>query len=125
MNNKISLALRLLFVAVVLGLVLWRGVSEETISVALNIGLIAALAVFMRSRYPERYQKDERTNRISAYSLSWSWSITYLLIAVLILMDYFKLVEFTASFVLSILFFTMTASMLLLRWHFGRKGDVP
>jgi hypothetical protein len=125
MKASLSLIIRLLFIAFVVALVLWRGVSEESLSVAANIILVVVLVTFMRSRYPERYQKDERTNRISAYSLSWSWSITYMLVSALILVDYFGLVELTASFVLSGIFFIMTATMLFLRWHFGNRGDVP
>ena len=65
--------------------------------------------------------KDERDIKIARMSMTYSWSFTYLLIAVLVMVDHFKLVMMSAQVVLSIIFFSMVAVQLLAKMHFERS----
>lgn len=93
--------------------------------VLINTGLIIFVATVLRLfksvGLPDR---DERTKKLAAYGISYSWLLTLVLITVLIWVDYFKLLELTVRGVLGILLFFMIISANVFRWYFMRKGDV-
>lgn len=93
--------------------------------VLINAGLIIFLAtafrLFKSGDLPDR---DERTNKLAAYGVTYSWLLTLVLIAVLIWVDYFKLFELTVRGLLGILLFFMIISANVFRWYFLRRGDV-
>lgn len=93
--------------------------------VLINTGLIIFVAtvfkLFKKGDLPDR---DERTKKLAAYGITYSWLFTLVLMTVLIWVDYFKLLELTARGVLGILFFFMIISANVFRWYFMRKGDV-
>ena len=93
--------------------------------VLINTGLIVFLAtMFKFFRSGDLPDRDERTKKLAAYGISYSWLLTLVLITVLIWVDYFKLLELTARGVLGILLFFMIISANVFRWYFMRKGDV-
>ena len=99
---------------------------EMTTSIFLiNMGLllfvITALRLLRQGGLPDR---DERTKKLAAYGVTYSWLLTLVLIAVLYWIEYLKLIEFTAESVLGILLIFMTISANVFRWYFMQKGDV-
>lgn len=96
-------------------------VSSFLISMGLILFILTAFRLFRQGDLPDR---DERTKKLAAYGITYSWLLTLVLISVLYLANYFKLVEFTAEGVLSILLIFMTISANVFRWHFMRKGDI-
>lgn len=91
------------------------------INTGLIVFLVTALKLFKSRELPD---KDERTKKLAAYGVTYSWFLTLVLIAVLIWVDYFSLFELTVKGVLGILLFFMIISANIFRWHFMRKGDV-
>jgi len=67
---------------------------------------------------------DERTKKIDMAALAYSWRFTFIVIALLILVNEFTTIKFSAEVVLSIIFFIMAASQSVLTWSFNRRGDV-
>jgi len=101
-------------------------IFETTTSIFLiNMGLIlfviTAFRLFRQGDLPDR---DERTKKLAAYGITYSWLLTLVLIAVLYWVEYFKLVELTVGGVLGILLIFMSISANVFRWHFMQKGDV-
>jgi hypothetical protein len=99
---------------------------DSSISISLiNIGLIIFIVtVFRLFRKGEIPDRDERTKKLAAYGITYSWLLTLVLIAMLYWVEYFKLVELTAGDVLGILLFFMLVSSNVFRWYFMQKGDV-
>lgn len=93
--------------------------------VLVNMGLIifvaTAFRLFRRGDLPDR---DERTKKLAAYGITYSWLLTLVIITVLSWVQYFGLVKLTAERVLGILLFFMIISANVFRWYFMRKGDV-
>jgi len=90
-----------------------------------NLGLIifvaTAFRLFRRGDLPDR---DERTKKLAAYGITYSWLLTLVVITVLSWIQYFGLAELTADGVLGILLFFMIISANVFRWYFMRKGDI-
>lgn len=93
--------------------------------VLFNMGLIifvaTALRLFRRGDLPDR---DERTKKLAAYGITYSWLLTLVVIMVLSWVQHFGLAELTAEGVLGILLFFMIISANVFRWYFMRKGDI-
>ena len=66
--------------------------------VLINTGLIVFLATaFKLFRSGELPDRDERTKKLAAYGITYSWLLTLVLITVLIWVDYFRLFEITVK----------------------------
>lgn len=93
--------------------------------VLVNLGLIifvaTAFRLFRRGDLPDR---DERTKKLAAYGITYSWLLTLVVIMVLSWVQHFGLAELTAECVLGILLFLMIISANVFRWYFMRKGDI-
>jgi hypothetical protein len=93
--------------------------------VLFNMGLIifvaTSLRLFRRGDLPDR---DERTKKLAAYGITYSWLLTLVVIMVLSWVQHFGLAELTAEGVLGILLFFMIISANVFRWYFMRKGDI-
>jgi hypothetical protein len=96
-------------------------ISISLINIGLIIFIVTVFRLFRKGELPDR---DERTKKLAAYSITYSWLLTLVLIAVLYWVEYFKLVELTAGSVLGILLFFMIVSSNVFRWYFMQKGDV-
>ncbi len=91
----------------------------------LNVGAIILLVTFWRARrYRNGPAKDERTIKIGAYGLSYSWFISLMVIALLFWVDELGMVQLSAQQVLGILMFTMIITAKGIQWYLFRKGDV-
>ncbi len=93
--------------------------------VLVNTGLIifvaTAFRLFRRGDLPDR---DERTKKLAAYGITYSWLLTLIVITVLFWIQYFGLAELTTNGVLGILLFFMIISANVFRWYFMQKGDI-
>jgi len=96
-------------------------VSIILISMGLVIFVMTAFRLFRRGDLPDR---DERTKKLAAYGITYSWLLTLVLITVLYWVEFFKLAELTTETVLGILLFFMVISANVFRWYFMQKGDV-
>jgi len=96
-------------------------VSIILISMGLVIFVMTAFRLFRRGDLPDR---DERTKKLAAYGITYSWLLTLVLITVLYWVEFFKLAELTTEAVLGILLFFMVISANVFRWYFMQKGDV-
>jgi amino acid transporter len=98
-----------------------KSISISLISIGLIIFLVTVFRLFRKGEFPDR---DERTKKLAAYGITYSWLLTLVLIAVLYWVIYFELVGLTAGGVLGILLFFMIVSSNVFRWYFMQKGDV-
>lgn len=96
-------------------------VSTFLIIMGLVIFVITAFRLFRQGDLPDR---DERTKKLAAYGITYSWLLTLVLITVLYWVEFLGLVEFTAEVILGILLFVMIISANVFRWYFMRKGDI-
>ncbi|AYK15964.1 MAG: hypothetical protein ACOX7X_09990 [Methanosarcina flavescens] len=93
--------------------------------ILVNIGLIIfVVTVFRLFRRGDLPDRDERTKKLAAYGITYSWLLTLVIIVVLSWVQYFGLAELTADGVLGILLFFMIISANVFRWYFMRKGDI-
>lgn len=123
-NERKSEIIRLALVGMAVSLLFWGRGDPASITISVNITAIIVVMSFFRRRYPEKYIRDERTKKLGAYAVSWSWQLSYMLVAVLILADYLGYFSMPAGALLGVIFFFMTATMLIFRWYFLRKEDI-
>ena len=121
-NTKINIV-RLALASAIIGLLAWKGFTAENIIIGLNIVILMVLITYTRKKYPERYMKDERTRKLSAYAASWSWLITFITVTILFWIDYVKYIDFSASQMINIIFWLMLSSLMIARWVVFSKGD--
>jgi len=110
-------------VLVMLALLYLAG-PETAASVGWSVFTVFLLLVYLRRKHPERYMKDERTERIGAYAASYSWFATFLGVAVLYWLDYLGYAKMPGGVALAIVFALMAFTIVFFRWFFSRKGDV-
>jgi|GEM_PF-230954 len=91
------------------------------ITMGLTMFVITAFRHFRQGDLPDR---DERTKKLAAYGITYSWLLTLVLITVLYWVEFLGLAELTAGATLGILLFFMIASANVFRWYFMQKGDV-
>ncbi len=68
--------------------------------------------------------QDERTRKIGAYGLSWSWFLTFILLFGLFWLEYFDIFDPDAGTLSVILILVMGVSAKGFQWYLFRKGDV-
>ncbi len=96
-------------------------ISIFLISFGLILFVVTAFRLFRQGDLPDR---DERTKKLAAYGITYSWLLTLVIITVLSLVEYFRLAELTARGVLGLLLFFMIISANIFRWYFMQKGDI-
>lgn len=67
---------------------------------------------------------DERTKLVHRVAVNYSWWLSYVVIAALLLVQQFNLAALSVEGVLSIVFFAMIASLLVFRLYFSAKGGL-
>ncbi len=128
MQRKFSILLILGLLLVLAGVALpYAGIAVESpvLNALVSAGVaMVAVAIIRTLRLRDEVQSDERTKKIGAYGVTYSWVFTLVLIAVLFWVDYLGLAALTAQGVLGILLFTMILSVWAFQWFLFRKGDV-
>lgn len=97
-------------------------IVSDLVSVSVAMLVVAVVLTFRRRK--DEIIQDERTLRVVRAASTYSWQLTYLLIAALILAAQFNLADIPVIPALSLVFFFMVFSQLLLRMYFSQKGDV-
>ncbi|MDY6932179.1 MAG: hypothetical protein SVJ22_09730 [Halobacteriota archaeon] len=99
------------------------GLNPSIISVLTAVGFVLIVSSVVRHKvYGEGIEKDERSETISAYALSYSWMITLIYVAVLILLEEFEIFKTSTALALCSTIFIMVASVVVSEWHLKRGG---
>lgn len=99
--------------------------TEAISSLMVTIGLvILAVAAVRHWRFRDEPEKDERTQKIGAYGISYSWLLTIVFLAILFWVDYLGLFALTVESVLLSAILLMGLSARLFQWYLFRQGDV-
>ena len=99
--------------------------TEAISSLMVTIGLvILAVAVVRHWRFRDEPERDERTQKIGAYGISYSWLLTIVFLAILFWVDYLGLFALTVETVLLSAILLMGLSARLFQWYLFRQGDV-
>ena len=115
----------LLFGAGLLMLILGPASLQESVSLScISAGSVLMVISAFRLTGRERYQQDERTKKIGAYGLSWSWFLTFIVLFVIFWISVLGLVSFDVSTLAVFLILLMGVSAKGFQWWFFRKGDV-
>jgi drug/metabolite transporter (DMT)-like permease len=88
-------------------------------------GLAFLVAGITRWRkYGEGPEQDERSRRIGAWGMSYSWLLTVFFMWALFLLDHFRVVMLTAGAALGASVVVMALSAVAFQAYLSRKGDV-
>ncbi|KLK88455.1 hypothetical protein SZ63_05400 [Methanoculleus sediminis] len=99
--------------------------TEALSSLMVTIGLvILAVAVVRHWRFRDEPERDERTQKIGAYAISYSWLLTIVFLALLFWVDYLGVLALTVEAVLLSAILLMGLSARLFQWYLFRQGDV-
>ncbi|WP_321420125.1 hypothetical protein [uncultured Methanomethylovorans sp.] len=127
MDNRYKYSLYAGIIAVVIGVmtsILQVG-NEEISNILINIGVTTIAVLLVRlKRTGNLPEKDERTKKLGAYGLSYSWLITFLALNLLFWIDRLHIVQLTVYSVIIIQFFLMLVTAKGFQWYFLSKGDV-
>ena len=76
--------------------------------------------------YRDEYDpvQDERTRKIGAYGLSWSWFLTFILLFGFFWLDHFGIYQPDAGTLSVMLILFMGVSAKIFQYYLFRKGDV-
>lgn len=98
---------------------------ESLSSVMVAIGLVTvAVTGVQHWRYGDGLEKDERTQKLGAYAISYSWLLTIVFLAILFWVDYLGLLVLSVQAVLVSAILLMGLSARLFQWYLFRQGDV-
>jgi hypothetical protein len=88
-------------------------------------GCVMTVVAGARMLEKEPYRKqDERTRRIGAWGLSYSWFITFLALFGVFWLDYFGIASPDAGTLSVVFILLMGISARLFQWYLFRQGDV-
>lgn len=74
--------------------------------------------------YKERPEEDERTKKINALTLSYSWIVTLVLVSVLLLLDKWDIFKMTVMQALGLTMAVMIVVAIVAELYLKRKGDI-
>ncbi|KUL04934.1 MAG: hypothetical protein XE10_0285 [Methanoculleus marisnigri] len=99
--------------------------TEAISSLLVTIGLvILAVAAVRHWRFRDEPERDERTQKIGAYGISYSWLLTLVFLALLFWVDYLGVLALTVESVLLATILLMGLSARIFQWYFFQQGDV-
>jgi len=84
--------------------------------------LITAIVRFWQKG--DQPEKDERTDKIRAFSLAYSWFASIILSLVIFCIVFMGIIDLSASIALSAVIYIMTGSAILFIIVLNRRGDV-
>ena len=98
---------------------------EALSSILVTIGLVTIAVVVMRYwRFRDELESDERTKKLGAYGLAYSWLLTLIFLAILFWVDYLGLLALPVGGVLLVTILLMALSARIFQWYLFRQGDV-
>jgi len=88
-------------------------------------GMVAiGVVLFRRWRAGDQPEKDERTNKLGAFSLANSYLVSLIVAMVLFIAVYLEMVDLNTVAALQIIIYVMTGSAIAFMLIFGHRGDV-
>jgi hypothetical protein len=88
-------------------------------------GMVAIGVVLLRRwRAGDQPEKDERTNKLGAFSLAYSYILSLIVAIVLFIAVYLEMVDLNTVMALQIIIYVMTGSAIAFMLIFGHRGDV-
>jgi hypothetical protein len=88
-------------------------------------GIIVVIVMLGKEiRIEEGPRQDERTKKIGAWGLSYSWFLTFITLFFLFWMQYLGVLNFSFQTVILFLVLQMAISARVYQWYFFRRGDV-
>lgn len=88
-------------------------------------GMVAiGVVLFQRGRAGDQPENDERTNKLGAYSLAYSYLVSLILALVLFIAVYLEIVDLNTIAALQIIIYTMAASAIAILLIFRRRADI-
>jgi len=88
-------------------------------------GMVAiGVALIRRWRAGDQPEKDERTNKLGAFSLAYSYLVSLIVAMVLFIAVYLEMVDLNTVAALQIIIYVMTGSAIAFMLIFGSRGDV-
>lgn len=88
-------------------------------------GMVAIGVVLLRRwRAGNQPEKDERTNKLGAFSLAYSYLVSLIIAMVLFIAVYLEMVDLNTVAALKIIIYAMTGSAIAFMLIVGRRGDV-
>jgi len=92
----------------------------------LAIAGMVAIGVVLLRRWSagDQPEKDERTNKLGAFSLAYSYLVSLILALVLFITVYLGMVDLNTVAALQIIIYIMTGSAIAFMLIFSRRGDV-
>ncbi|MCU0632616.1 MAG: hypothetical protein MUC66_06540 [Methanolinea sp.] len=101
------------------------GTSPALASSLISSGFVLTILAGFRLRTGEKtHMQDERTKKIGAYGLSWSWFLTFMVLFLIFWADYLHLWSPDASMLSVFLILLMGISAKAFQIYLFRKGDV-
>jgi len=97
--------------------------DESTVSIVVSMATAMVAVGIFRAWQEGKGEPiaDERTILVHRIAVGYSWWFSYVVIAALLLMNQFKLATLNVESVLSLVFFTMIASLLLFRFYVSKQ----
>lgn len=127
MDNRYKYSLYAAIIAVVIGVlasILQVG-NEDVSNILINIGVAIIVVLLVRLRRNGNLpEKDERTKKLGAYGLSYSWLTTFVALNLLFWIDRLQFIQLSVSGVIFILFVLMLMTAKGFQWYFLSKDDV-
>lgn len=118
------LIVKIVLIVVLLALAFIKDINETTISIGISMIMVLFIISFLRFRHPEMYKTDERLERLSAKAVSWSWTVSLIVVAFVYWLNYLGYIGLTADQIILGIFLVMVISIIVARIYFLRKPDV-
>lgn len=108
--------------------IFWSGIDtiwvSRITSFLITAGIVfIALGVVRHMIYKEEPEEDERTKKINALTLSYSWIVTLVLVAVLLLLDKWDILKMTVMQALGLTMAVMIVVAIISELFLKRKAD--
>ncbi len=89
-----------------------------------TIGVVLAIRGYLNEARSDRFKKDERTRKISAWAASYSWMITIVGLMIFFWVNYLGIISLTVNSVIWGTYILLVGSLLFFKWFFDQRGDV-
>ncbi len=87
-----------------------------------NAGAIITLFSYIYLKRGENLRHDERSRAIGAKAASYSWMFTFFLIAVLVWLLEYNIINLSVSALLGIILAEMALTLLISKWYLNKKS---
>lgn len=108
-----------------IALLIFWGIDDLITGTLMIIGIVLLLnGVLRHLRYKNMPERDERTRKIGAFAVAYSWVVTIVFVTVLFWLDHFEVWKMTVQQALGSTVYVMVFVALIFQWYLKRKGDV-